>query len=95
MNLKELIAHPNAVLVDVRTEFEFQMGHVDESICIPLDQVPANVEQFREMDGPILLFCASGNRSGQAMAFLKAHGIEDVYNVGSWIDIHYLKADAA
>lgn len=95
MDLRELIANPNATLIDVRSEFEFQMGNVEGSLCIPLDQVPYSVDQFKEMDAPILLFCASGNRSGQAEAFLRSHGIEEVYNVGSWYDIQYLKSEAA
>ena len=95
MDLRELIANPKSVFIDVRSEFEFQMGNVAGSICIPLDQVPYSVERFKEMDGPILLFCASGNRSGQAAAFLRAQGIEEAYNVGSWIDIQYIKSEAA
>ena len=95
MDLRELLANPKANLIDVRSEFEFQMGNVEGSICIPLDEVPYSIDRFKEMDGPILLFCASGNRSGQAAAFLRAHGVEEAYNVGSWIDIHYLISEAA
>ena len=92
MNIRELLEDPNANLIDVRTEFEFNMGNVPGSLCIPLDQVPYSIERFREMSGPILLFCASGNRSGQAMSFLRSQGIENVYNIGSWINIRQLNA---
>ena len=95
MDIRELIANPKATLVDVRSEFEFQMGNVAGSLCIPLDQVPYSIDRFKEMEGPILLFCASGNRSGQAASFLRAQGIEEAINVGSWMDIHYLKSEAA
>jgi phage shock protein E len=95
MDLRELVNNPNANLIDVRSEFEFQMGNVEGSVCIPLDQVPESVERFKAMEGPVLLFCASGNRSGQAAAFLRAQGVEEAYNVGSWYDIQYLKANAA
>ena len=95
MDIRELIANPKATLVDVRSEFEFQMGNVEGSLCIPLDQVPYSIDRFKEMEGPIILFCASGNRSGQAAAFLRSHGIEEAVNVGSWIDIKYIKAEAA
>ena len=35
-----------AFLVDVRTEEEFQAGHVEASVNIPLDQVAERIEEF-------------------------------------------------
>lgn len=78
VNLKE------ATIVDVRTPGEFSMGCVEGSVNIPLDQVPHKVEDFKAMKKPLVLCCASGNRSGQAMQFLQANGVEDVYNGGGW-----------
>ena len=70
---------------------EFNMGHVENSINIPLADVYKNVEQFRQMSKPLILICASGNRSGMAAALLSAQGIEEVYNGGGWQDVGYLK----
>jgi len=73
-----------ATIVDVREMYEFEGGNVTGSINIPLGQVPQMVEEFKNMKKPLVLCCASGNRSGQATQFLQANGIEEVYNGGGW-----------
>lgn len=75
-----------AFLVDVRTPEEFAMGHVKGSVNIPLDKVPQNLNKFKGKS-QIVVFCRSGNRSGQAKAFLAQHGITNVINGGAWEDV--------
>ena len=91
MDLKKLVNEPSTTIIDVREPWEFNMGHVENSINIPLADVSKNVEQFRQMSKPLVLICASGNRSGMATALLSAQGIEEVYNGGGWQDVGYLK----
>ncbi len=91
MSLKEMVNHPKATIVDVREPWEFNMGHVEDSVNIPLMNVYSNIEQFKTMAKPLILVCASGNRSGQAAALLNAQGIEDAYNGGGWQELGYLK----
>ena len=78
VNLKE------ATVIDVRTPMEFSMGCVQGSINIPLDQVPQKIEEFKNMKKPVVICCASGGRSGQAVQFLEANGVEGIYNGGGW-----------
>jgi rhodanese-related sulfurtransferase len=75
-------------VVDVRTPEEFAYGHVLGSINIPLHEIPSRLEEIRSMNRPLVLCCASGNRSGQATAYLRGHGIE-CENGGSWLDVRY------
>jgi rhodanese-related sulfurtransferase len=75
-------------IIDVRTPAEFNGGHVAGSLNIPLQEIPQRVDEFRSMQGEIILCCASGNRSGQATAYLKSLGISCV-NGGSWLDVNY------
>ncbi len=89
MNTSELLKSAQTVVVDVRTPGEYMGGHVAGSINIPLNEVPARVDEFKEM-GKVVLCCASGGRSGQATMFLQQYGIECV-NGGSWLDVNYLK----
>jgi phage shock protein E len=77
-------------IVDVRTPAEFSGGHVIGSINIPLQQIPDRLQDFKKFKQPIQLCCASGNRSGQATAYLKAHGIQ-CSNAGSWMDVKVKK----
>jgi phage shock protein E len=75
-----------AFLVDVRTEDEFAEGHVNESTNIPLDQVASQLEKFKEKE-QIVVFCRSGNRSGQAKMILEQNGFKNVINGGTWQDV--------
>ena len=74
-------------IVDVRTPGEFMGGHVDGSINIPLQEIQERLEEVKALPQPIVLCCASGNRSGQATSFLKSHGVE-CSNGGSWVDVN-------
>lgn len=85
--MNELINAASATIVDVRSEGEFSMGHVEGSMNIPLDQVPGRVDDFKEMSKPIIVCCASGNRSGQAQMFLQQQGVTEIYNGGGWADV--------
>ena len=71
MDLKELIKDPSASIVDVRTIGEYEESHLENSLNIPLHEVPDHIEEFRNMSKPIILCCRSGNRSHQASKFLK------------------------
>ncbi|MEX1132141.1 MAG: rhodanese-like domain-containing protein [Flavobacteriales bacterium] len=94
MDLHELINRASATLIDVRTPEEFHGGHVAGSTNIPMHDVPQRIEEFRGMSTPILLFCASGNRSGQVAEFLARHGFQEVYNAGGWQEVAFLKEQA-
>lgn len=87
-NIKELINHENASIVDVRTPGEFMSGAVANSINIPLNEVPDKVEEFKGLSRPIIVCCLSGGRSGQAAAFLSANGVDEVYNGGGWMEVN-------
>jgi|UniRef100_UPI00404AE6B6 phage shock protein E len=75
-------------IIDVRSRGEFAGGHVADSINIPLDEIQGKVADIKAMKQPVILCCASGNRSGQATYFLQAQGIE-CENGGSWLDVNY------
>ncbi|MCC7401962.1 MAG: rhodanese-like domain-containing protein [Chitinophagaceae bacterium] len=75
-------------IIDVRTKEEFSGGHVEGSINIPLHEIPHRLAEIKKMEQPLILCCASGNRSGQAMAYLKRLGIE-CNNGGSWLKINF------
>lgn len=74
-------------IIDVRSPMEFMGGNIAGSINIPLQEIPSKLEEIRQMNNPVLC-CASGNRSGQAVNFLKANGIE-CENGGGWMELNY------
>jgi phage shock protein E len=79
-----------ATIIDVRTPVEFMMGNVEGSINIPLDEVSSRVEEFKIIEGDVVLCCASGGRSGQATLFLQQNGLSNVHNGGGWQTIDFL-----
>ena len=85
-NLAALV-NGGAFLVDVRTPEEFAEGNVIESTNIPLDQVAVNLDKFKGKEN-IVVFCRSGNRSGQAKNILEQNGFTNVTNGGTWQDVN-------
>ena len=78
----------NAVVIDVRTPMEFAGGHVAGSINIPLNEIMSRTDEIKKYETPVLLVCASGNRSGQAAGALQNMGMTNVYNAGSWLTVN-------
>jgi len=78
----------NPTVVDVRTPGEFMGGHVAGSVNIPLQELTLRLSEIKKLPQPIILCCASGNRSGQAQAFLSAQGI-NCTNGGSWMEVNF------
>lgn len=80
-----------AFLVDVRTPGEYSSGHVKGSVNIPLDSVTQQIAQFKGKKN-IIVFCRSGNRSGQAKMILEQNGFTNVVNGGTWEQVNqYVK----
>ncbi len=75
-------------IIDVRTRAEFNGGHVNGSINIPLQEITEHIEEIKTMDQPIVFCCASGGRSGQATHYFKSLGV-NCENGGSWLDVNY------
>ena len=86
MELFKLINDKKTTIVDVRTPHEFSENRVESSINIPLNTVPEKIKELKKMQ-PIVMCCAAGIRSGQAVEFLKSNGFGEVYNGGSWNDV--------
>ncbi|MFV0141093.1 rhodanese-like domain-containing protein [Empedobacter falsenii] len=83
--LKEVIKE-GAFLVDVRTPSEFASGSVKEAVNIPLDKVSGQLSKFKGKKH-IVVFCRSGNRSGQAKSILEKNGFNNVVNGGTWNNV--------
>ena len=74
------------VILDVRTPEEFAEGHLDEAIMIDFYEADF-ADQLAELDPdvPYLLYCRSGNRSGQTAAIMEQLGFADVADVDGGI----------
>jgi len=74
-------------LVDVRQPGEWQSGHAKAAVHIPLGEVAGRMHEIPQ-DKPVVVICASGNRSAMAATRLAKAGFSSVYNfsggMGSW-----------
>ena len=75
-----------ALVLDVRTQTEYQEGHVPGSLNIVLNTLPDHIEQLKGYKKPIITCCRSGTRSESAAQFLKDQGF-DVINGGPWQNV--------
>lgn len=69
-------------LIDVRTPEEFSEGHVPGAINIPLDNIESDFIDSYEKDDIFILYCRSGNRSGQAAKILSDNEYNLVFDAG-------------
>jgi rhodanese-related sulfurtransferase len=91
MNAEQIIKEKQGTIVDVRTPSEFMGGNVAGSINIPLQEIQQRMDELKNLNKPLVLCCASGNRSGQATDYLSQQGIE-CCNGGSWLDVNYYQS---
>jgi len=68
------------LLVDVRTQSEFEADHSPKAVHIPIDELP---HRYRELDQTIRIvcICQAGGRAAAAAEFLTSIGCSEIYNV--------------
>lgn len=70
------------VVVDVRTQNEYQAGHVPD-VTLNFDFLGQDfMQQMESLDKsqPVIIYCAKGGRSGKAAALLQGNGFQKVYD---------------
>ncbi|MBF0587797.1 MAG: rhodanese-like domain-containing protein [Magnetococcales bacterium] len=87
----QLASKQPPVLIDVRTQPEFNGGHVKQAILVPLSDLGARMEGLKKnYEGrEIAVICRSGNRSLGGSVTLKRAGFDKVYNVSGGM-LHWL-----
>lgn len=88
MNIEKTIKEKEGTIVDVRSPGEFMGGNVNGSVNIPLQELAGRMEDLKSLKQPLILCCASGNRSGMAQQILSQAGFECA-NGGSWLDVQF------
>jgi rhodanese-related sulfurtransferase len=86
-----LLNREEAMVLDVRETHEWSAGHIPNARHIALAQLDkrfSEIDKFKER--PIIVCCASGNRSSSACGALKRAGFLRVYNlaggIGAWTE---------
>ena len=75
------------IIIDVRTESEYQQGHIKNAINIPNESIDESVSEIlTNKDQLLLVYCRSGNRSKQASEKLAKLGYSNIYEFGGISD---------
>lgn len=85
----QLINRRDAVILDVREVADYAAGHLPNAKHIPLAQLESRLKELEKFkERPIVITCASGNRSGSALSLLKKNGFKEPVNlkggIASW-----------
>ncbi|MEZ4910267.1 MAG: universal stress protein [Saprospiraceae bacterium] len=72
----------SAHIIDVRSEKEFNYGHVQGSVNIPLEQINNHIAELKNFE-TLIVYCRSGNRSVHAKRILDENGIHNVIDGGA------------
>jgi phage shock protein E len=78
------VLREGAVIVDLRTAYEYDQGHIPHSLNIPVDRIHAGIGRIRDLDRPVVLCCSTGAHCREAGEVLRDAGIAGVHNGGSW-----------
>ena len=88
---KELDQKKGMVLLDVRTDKEYEAGHIPGSVHIPLSEIGDKIKKLKK-DKDLVVYCQSGNRSIWAIKRLMGMGYKNLYNLkggyNAWSRIH-------
>jgi len=79
------------LIVDVRTEDEFNQGHIEGAMLLPVQELEDRLDEL-PLEKPLIVYCRSGSRSRTAADILVANGFIMVYDMGgisSWTSRGY------
>ena len=83
MRMRE--AREEHMIVDVRETWERDICSLEDSLHVPLSQLPSRYAEL-PLDRPLILLCHHGMRSMQATAWLRQQGYQNAMNLSGGID---------
>jgi rhodanese-related sulfurtransferase len=80
---REIMARADTIILDVRTESEFNEKHIEGAVLIPVNYIEALAPVLiPDKDSTLLVYCRAGSRSATAAAALAEMGYSRVYDAG-------------
>jgi rhodanese-related sulfurtransferase len=80
------------IVLDVRTKEEFDAGHLDSALLIPVEELETRYVELA-INIPAIVYCRSGKRSATAAALLVSKGFSKVYDmtggINAWTEKGY------
>ena len=93
--MNTMIESGNAVVIDMRNHYEYEVGHFENALEIPSDtfrdQLPMAVDMMKgNEDKQVIMYCTGGIRCEKASAYLLHRGFKNVFHLEGGI-INYAK----
>ena len=88
MNAAQLAAqlkNEKPLLLDVREPWEYEICHIDDSINIPMGQIPQQLAQLQDAT-EIVVICHHGIRSQNVIRFLQQQSVDGLVNLDGGVD---------
>ncbi len=73
------------LLLDVREPWEHQTAHIENSMLVPMNTVPARLAEL-DPEADTVVICHHGSRSAQVAMFLERNGFTNVFNLAGGVD---------
>jgi len=80
------------ILLDVREPNEYQICHIAGAQLIPMNQIPARIEELAQ-DAEIICICHHGGRSMKVASFLEGNGFSHLTNLTGGMHAWALQVD--
>lgn len=77
-----MLVRGGARLVDVRTAEEFEQGHLPGAVLVPHDQIERRAAELGPPSTPVVVYCGTGKRSGEAASTLRRLGYAEAWDLG-------------
>jgi len=88
---KEFDQKKGMMILDVRTNKEYENGHIPGAIHVPLSDIGDKIKKLKK-DKELVVYCQSGNRSIWAIKRLMGMGYKNLFNLKggyhAWKRIH-------
>ncbi len=82
-------------VIDIRTESEWESGHIQSSLNIPLNSLPSRLNEI-PANGTLIVHCQGGYRSMIAASLLQKSGLKKIHNLkggyDSWLEYQQHRA---
>lgn len=91
---KKIVIDDTSIVIDVRTEKEYNEGHLENAINIPYAEIGEKINaHVKDKEEKIIVYCRSGRRSGIAKNILEEMGYKNIINAGAYEELKKQESD--
>ena len=83
----KVMENSDCLIVDVRTQAEYDGGHIPGAVCVPVDDIrQGKLDALPDRHQVLLIYCYAGRRAVDAAKLLTSMGYTNTYEFGGIVD---------